>query len=269
MPGLHDTPGPHLKRQSFPGGNSGYARYFVKTLIPTAIAGERRFDDIITGRIDFAALDREGQPLRMRLSSTVIGVRHDREPERSEHVDLVYVRAGETRVVKAKAVVMATGGWINKHIVKDLPAKYRAAYQKFVHAPFLVANVALNNWRFMEKLGITAAIWEKDDGDFGYTCNLRRPMLVGRHQPLLNPNRPAVLSFYTPFHSPGIPIPAQVSKGRAELLFTSYAEYEKKIIRQMVKLFGAAGFDASKDIAGIILNRWGAVNQLIAVLSES
>ena len=257
MPGLHDAPGRHLKRQSFPGGNSGYARYFVKTIMPEAIEGERSFDDIITGRIIFDALDREGQPLRMRLSSTVVAIGHDRDHEKAEHVRLVYVRRGETRTVKAKAVVMATGGWVNKHVVRDLPEPHSDAYSKFVHAPFLVANVALTNWRFMEKLGITAAIWEKGDDDFGHTCNLRRPMLVGRHRPPLHPDKPAVLSFYTPFHSPGIPAAAQVSKGRAELLFSSYAQFEKRIVRQMQKLFGSAGFDAKKDIAGIILNRWG------------
>lgn len=257
MPGLHDTPGTHLERHSFPGGNSGYARYFVKAVMPEAIDGESSFDDIITGKINFHVLDRERQPLRMRLGSTVTAVRHEREYNSTEHVDLVYVRAGEARTVRTKAVVMATGGWINKHVVRDLPHEYRDAYNKFVHAPFLVANVALTNWRFMEKLGITAAIWDKSEDDFGFTCNLRRPMLVGRHQPPLDPNRPAVLSFYTPFHQPGLPIRAQVSKGRSELMFTSYTDFERKIIRQMVKLFGAAGFDAKKDIAGIILNRWG------------
>jgi spermidine dehydrogenase len=82
-------------------------------------------------------------------------------------------------------------------------------------------------------------------------------MQVGGYQPPLDPDRPTVLSFYTPFHSPGLPIEAQVSAGRSELLNTSYLEYEHKIITQMIKLFGASGFDPGKDVAGIILNRWG------------
>jgi spermidine dehydrogenase len=38
---------------------------------------------------------------------------------------------------------------------------------------------------------------------------------------------------------------------------TSYREYEAQIRQQLVKLFGSAGFDAKRDIAGIVLNRWG------------
>ncbi len=45
--------------------------------------------------------------------------------------------------------------------------------------------------------------------------------------------------------------------GRMELLYTSYSDYEQKIQAQMTKLFGAYGFNPQKDIAGIILNRWG------------
>lgn len=257
MPGLADAPPPALKRVSFPGGNSGFVRYFVKRLIPQAIAGNADFEDIITGRINFDALDRAGQPLRMRLSSTVLSVTHDGDPESAERVTLVYSRNGEMHGIRAKAVVMATGGWMNRYVVRDMPTQYRDAYAQFKHAPFLVANVALTNWRFLERLGISAAIWDRADGDFGYTCNIRNPMQVGRYRPPLDPDQPTIMSFYTPFFYPGLPVEAQVIRGRAELLSTSYSEYERRIRRQMMKLFGASGFDPDRDVAGIILNRWG------------
>ena len=82
-------------------------------------------------------------------------------------------------------------------------------------------------------------------------------MQVGDYQPPLDPDRPMVLSFYTPFFYPGLPARTQCAMGRAELLGTSYAAYEKKIRDQMLKLFGAAGFDPERDVAGLILNRWG------------
>lgn len=257
MPGMMDNPGTSLFRNSFPGGNSGFARYFLKSLLPGAIHGEHKFGDIVTGKINLSALDKTDSWIRMRLNSTVSHVSHDDSPASASHVRVSYIHQGKTYGVEAKAVVMATGAWINKHIVTDLPSRYREAAEKFHHVPFLVANVALNNWRFMYKLGITAAIWEKGPGDFGYTCNLRQPMLVGRHQPALDPEKPAVLSFYTPFYYPGLSVKQQAILGRAELLSTSYADYESQIIRQMGKLFGASGFDPERDIAGIILNRWG------------
>ena len=41
------------------------------------------------------------------------------------------------------------------------------------------------------------------------------------------------------------------------MLATSFREYEERIREQFTEMFGSAGFDARKDIAGIILNRWG------------
>ena len=257
MPGLTDAPPADLERVSFPGGNSGFVRHFVKRLIPDAIAGAAEFEDIITGGINFDALDRAGQPLRLRLRSTVLSVAHEGDPGSAGTVSIVYTRDGSLHGVKAKAVVMATGGWMNRYVVRDMPVQYREAYSRFQHAPFLVANVALSNWRFLYKLGITAAIWDRSEGDFGYTCNIRNPMQVGDYQPPLDPDQPTILSFYTPFYYPGLPIPAQVARGRSELLNTSYPEFEQQIYAQMMKLFGPAGFDPKKDVAGIILNRWG------------
>ncbi|HUF69744.1 MAG TPA: hypothetical protein VMM79_13960 [Longimicrobiales bacterium] len=257
MPALTDPLPPDLRRNSFPGGNSGFARYFVKRLVPDAIAGGDTFEDIVTGRIDFGALDRPGRPLRMRLGATVVSVRHEGDPDSADGVHVVYLRDGRLHAVRAKAVIMATGGWINRYVVRDMPPAHREAYGRFVHAPFLVANIALTNWRFLHRLGVTAAIWNRDEGGFGFTCNMRNPMQVGSYRPPLDPDQPTILSFYTPFHRPGLPMEEQVGRGRTELLGTSYPEYERRIHAQMMKLFGAHGFDPRRDVAGLILNRWG------------
>lgn len=82
-------------------------------------------------------------------------------------------------------------------------------------------------------------------------------MQVGSYQPPLDPDQPTTLSFYTPFHHPGLPLRAQTARGRRELLQTSYPEYERRIYRQMLRLFGGSGFDPKRDVAGLILNRWG------------
>ena len=257
MPGLTDPLPPDLRRVSFPGGNSGFVRYFLKRLIPDAIAGTDRFEDIITGRINLGALDRAGQPLRLRLRSTVVCAEHEGDRASSGTVKVVYTRDGRLYGIRAKAVIMAAGGWMNLHVVRDMPALHREAYRQFVHAPFLVANVALTNWRFLHRLGITAAIWDKGEGAFGYTCNIRNPMQVGAYQPPLDPDRPTILSFYTPFHHPGLPLREQTTLGRTELLTTAYPEFERRIYAQMVKLFAASGFRPERDVAGLILNRWG------------
>lgn len=257
LPCLTDALPADLRRNSFPGGNSGFARYFLKRLIADAIGGTDRFADIVTGRINLSALDRGGQPVRLRLRSSVLRVEHAGDPAGAGAVHIVYTRDGRLYGIRAKAVIMATGGWINRYVVHDMPQEYREAYGQFVHAPFLVANVALTNWRFLYRLGITAATWDKGEGDFGYTCSIRNPMLVSGYQPPLDPEQPAILSCYTPFHKPGLPARVQATEGRMELVGTSYPEYERRISTQLMKLFGAAGFSPRRDVAGLILNRWG------------
>ena len=239
--------------QSFPGGNTGIARHFVKKLNPDAIDGTS-FEEVLFGRIAFDQLDREDKPVRMRLNSTAVSIEHTSQVNGNEQVQITYTKNGELNQLKAKAVVMATGGWVNRNVLKDLPSEYHGAYGKFGHSPVLVANVALTNWRFLERLGVSAAIWPEG---FGFTCNIRRPMIVdGKSQPL-HPNKPIVLTFYTPIFKPGLERKEQGAVGRAELLSTSFTDYERQIREQMTIMFSAGGFDPAKDIAGIILNRWG------------
>ena len=68
---------------------------------------------------------------------------------------------------------------------------------------------------------------------------------------------PTVLTLYVAFLSPGMPAQEQGVKGRAELLSTSYQEYERRIRAQFDDMFSRSGFDPKRDVAGIILNRWG------------
>ena len=149
---------------------------------------------------------------------------------------------------------MASGGWINKHIVRDLPEGHRQAYDRFRHSSVLVANVALTNWRFLQRLGTAACMWT---GGFGFAANIRRPMVVGGRSQPLNPDEPVMMTFYVPLFYPGRTAAEQGVLGRTELLTTSFADYERQIREQMLRLFGDHGFDPGRDIAGVILNRWG------------
>lgn len=46
-------------------------------------------------------------------------------------------------------------------------------------------------------------------------------------------------------------------RGRTQLLATSFREYERRIREQLTRMFATAGFKPRRDIAAIILNRWG------------
>jgi spermidine dehydrogenase len=248
-PEAYDDPQLH----SFPGGNAAIARHFVKRLLPASIDGSG-FRDIIYGRINFDKLDQSADSVRIRLNSTAVRVEHDGAPGNAERVVVFYVRDGRLHKTEAKSVVMACGGWVNRHIVRDLPARHRQAYDSLAHSPVLVANVALKNWRFLVRLGISAAIWTKG---LGFTCNIRRPMIVDGESEPLHPDQPTVLTFYIPIYKPGLPWKQQGIAGRAEMLGTSFIDYERQIREQMTEMFSAGGFDPVNDIAGIVLNRWG------------
>jgi spermidine dehydrogenase len=251
--GKHDAR-PDSGAFSFPGGNAAILRHIVKWLIPDAITGSRTFKDVQFAPIDFEALDRAEQHTRIRLNTTVVAVRHDGPPDSSKAVNVTYAVGDQLRRVSAQGAIVAAGGWITRHIVRDMPAAYADAYAQFHHGPILVVNVAVRNWRPFAKLGITTAHWF--DG-FGFFVNVRQPMMVDGMPVPLDPARPAMLTMYVGFPQSGSPIGIQTAAARAMLLSTSYADFELKIRTQLQQMFGSTGFDARRDIAGIVLNRWG------------
>jgi spermidine dehydrogenase len=246
--------GDNLTRHSFPGGNTGFTRHIVKVLIPDAIPGPASLESICRTRINFAALDRPGNQIRIRLGSTAVRVEHDGAPGSASYVRILYTRGGKAYRIKARTVVMAGGGWITKHVVRDLPATHREAYDQFLYNATLVANVALRNWRFLYKLGLSGGRWFEG---FGYWTEVRTVATFGAASRTIGPDSPTVLSIITPFFYPGLPAREQCSKGRAEILSTSFRDFERKVREQFTEMFAASGFEARRDIAGIILNRWG------------
>jgi spermidine dehydrogenase len=243
-----------LGDQMFPDGNTGFARLMVKTLIPEAFSGPRTVDAVWRNPVRFAALDRADQPTRIRLNATVLRVEHEGEPARASHVRVTYVKGGRLFRVRARGVVMAGGSWTTKHIVHDLPTTHREAYAQFYRSPCLMANVAVRNWRFLYKMGMSGCRWFGGLGDY---LTVRRMALVGGERPTFGPDSPTVLTIKVLFAKPGLPVAEQGSRGRQELLGTSFAQYERAFREQLGDMFAPGGFDPRRDIAGIILNRWG------------
>jgi spermidine dehydrogenase len=239
---------------SYPGGNSPFPRALLRNLIPAALPGVD-FESLMYARVNFAALDLEGQQTRIRLNATALRVRHAGAEDK--RVEVTYERRGKLFKVEAGGAVMASGGWINKHLLIDMPADLRAAYGQFAYAPALIVNVALRQWRFLYDLGVTACRWFDGEDGFGYCCNIRQNMVTARHAPPLHPDKPAILTFYMGLPVRGLPAAQQGMAARARLLNTGYAEFELRIRRQLLRLFGDSDFKADRDIAAIVLNRWG------------
>lgn len=251
-----DAFGPTLddENQMFPDGNSGIARLIVKTLVPDSIEGKHSLEDVCRKSINFAALDRSGAAVRIRLDSTAVWVKHEGDPAKSQFVTIFYIRGSKLCRVRAKSVVMAGGSWTTKHIVRDLPQDRKDAYAQFYRSPCMIANVAVRNWRFLYKMGISGAQWYEG---FGTYLQLRKTALCGAESPTVGPDSPVVITLKVVYSRPGHTTEEQGHLGRAEMISTPFREYERQIRQQFTEMFARTGFDASRDIAGIILNRWG------------
>jgi spermidine dehydrogenase len=251
--GLAD-PADQVYLVTLPGGNASIARRLVQKMIPGAFKG-KRLTDLLLDRINFGVLDQRANPVRIRLSSTVVAVKHDGDPAKAKKVTVWYERGGRLHKVQAKGVVLAGQQHVNRHLCRDIGEAHRQAMQSFHHAPILTVNVALRNWRFLDKLGISCARWFEG---FGWWTGLRRNVIVdGKETMPLDPNKPVVLTQYNPFLLPGLPFPRQCTAARMQLFGMSYAAIEAAVRSQFTKMFSSAGFDAARDIAGITTNRWG------------
>jgi spermidine dehydrogenase len=62
---------------------------------------------------------------------------------------------------------------------------------------------------------------------------------------------------YNSFCWPGLPVEEQAVAARMALYGMSFADIELAVRRQFTKMFADYGFDAGRDIAGIVANRWG------------
>jgi spermidine dehydrogenase len=240
--------------QMFPGGNTTIARLMMKSLIPAAIAGPHSVEGVTRNNVEMSTLDVPGAPARIRLSSTVLSVEHEGEPGKAVSVAVVYLKDGKLYRLKARSVVMAGGSWTTKHIVKGFPEAHRTAYAQFYRSPCMMANVAVRNWRFLYKMGMSGCRWFEGTGNY---MEVRKLALTGTGDSSISPDSPIVLTLKVLYSYPGLSTEAQGHRGRAEMLGTSFADYERRIREQFTAMFANAGFDAQRDIAGIILNRWG------------
>jgi spermidine dehydrogenase len=239
---------------SFPTGNSGVARWILSKFMPAAFK-DGSWSEIVLGSLNWDALDRRSSNVRIRVNSTVIGLRHE---GRSPGVVVAYyLRDGQMHAVRAKTAIAATPQHVSRNIVLDLPPTHSTAMAEYHHGPMLKVNVAVRNWTWMEKAGMTSFRWFGDYPTFGI---LQRAMKIdGRDVMPCDPRKPAMIPMYIPMNNltRGMPFPEQAFVARRILYGMPYSQIETTIRSQFNKLFASYGFDDKRDIAAIIANRWG------------
>ena len=236
----------------FPDGNASIARMLVRSLISGSIPGNTA-EDIVTAKVDYSRLDRSDSPIRMRLSSTAVGVRHVGDPASAKEVEVIYGREKKAYTVRGKGVVMACWNMAIPYLCKELPEKQKEALHYGVKVPLVYTVVAIKNWTSFHKLGIRGA---SCPGMYHSSLNLDQPVNIGDYQCSHSPEEPILVRMLRTPCLPGLPARDQQRAGHYELLATPFEDFERNIRDQLGRVLGAGGFDPARDIDVITVNRW-------------
>ncbi len=236
----------------FPDGNASIARLLVRKLVPGVLSGET-MEDIVTSRANYGRLDEADAKTRIRLNSTAVHVAHLVTRDSAKEVEIFYVRDGKPESIRGANCVLACYNGMIPYLCPELPEKQREALSYLVKAPLVYTHVAIRNWTSFQKLGVRQIV---APGSFHNFVALDFPVSLGEYKFPSTPEEPAVLFMLRTPCKPGLPMRDQHRAGRAELLRTPFPVFERNIRDQLGRMLGPAGFDPSRDIQGITVNRW-------------
>jgi spermidine dehydrogenase len=253
--GYEDTGGSY--KLHFPDGNATIARLLVRDLLPHAFDGASdpatRAEDIVTARVDYARLDTADSPVRLRLNSTAVRVRHLGDPEAASQVEVAYVQSGRGCTVRAGGVVLAGYNMMIPYLCPELPAEQQKALHSLVKTPLVYTSVALRNWEAFERLKIH---YVYAPGSYHAYFHLNPHVNIGAYHSTPSPKDPILVHMVRTPCKPGLSEFDQNRAGRAELLATSFETFERNIRDQLARTLGDGGFDPAADITAITVNRW-------------
>jgi spermidine dehydrogenase len=236
----------------FPDGNASIARLLVRSLIPASAPGTT-MEDIVTTKLDYAALDDPASRVRLRLNSTAIHARNIGDPATAKEVEVTYVKDGSARAVRGATCVLACWNMVIPFMCPELSDRQKDALAYGVKVPLVYTNVQIGNWQSFKKLGISAA---RCPGSYFESVTLDFPVSMGEYRFPSNPAEPCLLHLERVPCKPGLPARDQQRAGRQELLTTSFAIFERHIHEQLGAMLSPGGFDPARDIQAITVNRW-------------
>ena len=236
----------------FPDGNATIARLLVRMLIPSAVPGKSA-SDVVLAKANYAALDDPASPVRVRLNSTAVRVKHSGAVSTAKQVEVAYARGGKVYTTRAKNSILACWHVVIPYICEGLPEKQKQALASAQKVPLLYTNVALRNWTSFQKMGANSIY---APGMYHTALNLDMPVSIGGYEFPRKPEEPIVVHMMKAACHPGLPAREQHSMGRIELYTTTFETIERSIRDQLARTLGPGGFDPARDIAAITVNRW-------------
>jgi spermidine dehydrogenase len=236
----------------FPDGNASLARSLVRALVPRVAPG-KDMNDIVTARFDYSCLDEASSPVRIRLSSTAINVRHVGDPASSNEAVITYVNSGKARRVRAESCVLACYNAIIPQLCPEISQPQKDALSNAIRTPLVSTSVLIRNWRPFHTLGLKSAYCPGM-----YHCGLRLtyPVSIGNYRCPKSPDEPMLVHLYRIPIDQSLPAYEQAWAGKHELLSTSFETFEREIRDQLGRVLSGGGFDPARDIEAITVNRW-------------
>ena len=236
----------------FPDGGASIARMLVRSLIPDTLSGHA-MEDIVTAKMNYVRLDDAASPIRIRLNSTAVHVRNLGDPASAKEVEVVYIRGGEARSVRAGTCILACWNMVIPYMCPEMPEKQKEALLYGVKVPLVYTNVLIRDWQPLKKLGVDSV---SCPGCYFESFMLDYPVSMGAYQFPSNPDDPCLLHVERTPCQPGLPARDQQIAGRQELLTTTFADFERRIRSQLGRVLSPGGFDPASDIQAITVNRW-------------
>jgi len=235
----------------FPDGNAGIARLLVRDLIPAAMPGHSA-TDVVTAKADYSKLD-GSSPVRIRLNSTAVRVKHVGDVATAKEVEVTYARRNRVYVARAKNVILACWNIVIPYICQELPEKQRQDLCMAQKVPLLYTNVLLRNWTSLQKLQANAIY---APGGYHTNVDIDLPVSIGKYQYSRPPDEPMVMHLSKGACHAGLSPREQYTMGRYELFTTDFETIERKVRDQLARILSPGGFDPTLDILAITVNRW-------------
>lgn len=239
-------------RFHFPDGNASIARLLVRNLMPGTVPGDTA-EDVVTADVDYGKLDVEGMPVRLRLNSTVVGVRNDAAPSASKEVEVSYASGNQLFQVRGKGCVLACWNMTIPFLCPELPQTQKEALHYLVKVPLVYTSVGIRNSLAFHKLGISEF---SAPGAYWSGARLNWPVKIGAYETARSPEDPTLLFLNREPCKPGLTAREQQIAGRMELYVTPFETFERKIRDQLARALSGGGFDPARDIEAITVNRW-------------
>jgi spermidine dehydrogenase len=236
----------------FPDGNASIARLLVRSLIPAAVAGHSA-TDVVTAKADYSKLDDESSPVRIRLSSTAVRVKHIGDAAAAKQVEVTYAQQGKVYTAKASKAILACWNVMIPYICDELPPAQKEALSLAQKVPLLYTNVLVRNSTAFQRLGANAIY---APGGYHTNVDLDLPVSIGGYRCPQTADEPAVIHMSKAPCQAGLSARDQNTAGRIELYSTTFETMERNIREQLARTLGPGGFDPARDILAITANRW-------------